>query len=184
MSTVTISVTEAMLMTALRAVLLALIPGAAVIQGYQNRVAMPTGATLVMTSLSTPPLSMTDEPLSLWAPGSVNPGAVGSTRSEEWVCQLDFFGTGAAESARLVNILVRSIYAANAFAALSPAPLAPLYAEPAQQATFINSENQYEPRWHFDFHAQYNPVVTTDQDFANELAVKLAEVDTTFPPES
>lgn len=184
MSTPSLSVTEAMLMTALRAVLLVLVPGASVIQGYQNRVAMPSGATLLMTSLATPPLSLTDAPTALWAPGTSNPGAVGSTRSEEWVCQLDFFGPGAAESARLVNVLVRSVYATEAFAALTPAPLAPLYATEAQQGQFVNSENQYEPRWHFDFHAQYNPVVTTDQDFANALSVTLAEIDVTFPPES
>lgn len=179
-----LSVTESMLMTALRTVLLTLIPGATIIQGYQNRVAMPTGATVTLTSLRMTPLCMTFSPTSSWLPGTVNPGTEGNQRAEEWVCQIDVFGPGASDSARLVNLLVRSNYACEAFAALTPAPLVPLFAGTPAQFMFVNDSNQYEPRWMFEFHAQFNPVVETPLDFANTLAVELVDVDARFPPET
>src|SRR6185437_8444727 len=47
----------------------------------------------------------------------------------------------------------------------------PLYAEEPRNLTMINAENQYEPRWSFDFIAQFNPVVSTPLDFAVALTV-------------
>lgn len=182
MSTPLLSVTEAMLMTALREALLVLWPSAAVVQGYQNRVAMPTGATLEMTSLTDVGLSTTDAPPSGWVPGASNPGLLTLRRSEEWVCQLDFYGPGASDAARLVNLLVRSDYAFATFVAQTPEVLAPLYATPSKQLPFINDSNQYEPRWMFEFHAQYNPVVEIPQDFATSLEVTPVNVDARFPP--
>lgn len=180
----TISVTESMLMTALRTVLLALVPTSSVVQGYQNRVALPNGAFLELTSLLVKPLSMTDSPRSNWVPGSSNPGLEGNTRSNEWVCQIDCFGQGASEMANLVALLVRTSFACTAFGNLSPAPLAPLYATEPKQLQFINDSAQYEPRWLFEFHAQYNPVVQTALDFADTLEVIPASIDASFPPES
>lgn len=184
MSTPTISVTESMLMTALRTVLLALVPTSSIVQGYQNRVALPNGAFLELTSLLVKPLSMTDNPRSGWVPGTSNPGVEGNTRSNEWVCQVDCFGAGASEMANLVALLVRTSFACTAFGNLTPAPLAPLFTTEPRQLQFLNDSNQYEARWLFEFHAQYNPVVLTPLDFADTLEVIPVSIDARFPPES
>ncbi len=182
MSTPTISVTESMLMTALRTALLTLLPAASIIQGYQNRVAMPNGVVVEMTSLTDAALSTTDAPPSLWNAGGANPGLAGERRSDKWACQLDFFGTGASDAARMVNLLVRSDYAFSVFATQTPEVLAPLYATEARQVAFVNDSEQYEPRWMFEFHAQYNPVILVPQDFATSLEVNPVSVDAAFPP--
>lgn len=182
MSTPTISVTETMLMTALRAALIALLPSASIVQGYQNRVAMPNGSIVEMTSLTDVALTTTDAPASMYEPGDTNPGLMGLRRSDKWSCQLDFFGAGASDAARLINMLVRSDYAYTVFSTQSPEVLAPLYATEARQVAFVNDSEQYEPRWMFEFHAQYNPVVLVPQDFATSLEVVPASVDATYPP--
>lgn len=154
--------------------------GTGTVQGQDNRVAQLTGDYVVMQSLFMPILSTNK---TRWTPGSANPGAEGNGRSQEWVCQLDVYGPNAADNAAVLSLVTKTPYAAARFATYG-IDMEPLYATEARQTTMINGEQQYEQRYTLEFHAQYNPVVTTPLDFAAQLRIGLAEVDTKFPPES
>ncbi|MGN6312853.1 MAG: phage neck terminator protein [Rhodanobacteraceae bacterium] len=173
----TISVTEAMLYTALRTFLMGLV-SCPVMQSQQNRAAMPTGDFILMTGLNAPALS-TDKVA--FIPGSSNPGSETHSRSTQWNVQLDCYGTDAADMAALIGTAFKTDYAAQALAGAA-IEIQPLYAENPRQMTILNAENQYEPRWIVELVFQYNPVVTLPQDFATALTVVPAEVDATFPP--
>lgn len=84
--------------------------------------------------------------------------------------QLDFHGPNATNNVFAVDALFFSEYATNAFAG-SGFDVHPLYAEPPRQSPFINAEQQYEYRWTMDVQLQVNPVVTTPQQFADEVVV-------------
>ena len=170
-----ISVTQTQLLTALRTFLLGVYDGE-VIKSQQNRVPMPTGnfctmTPLFLTGLSTSRSSYTD-------PGT-NPGTESNERSTEWRVQLDFYGASAADSAATVAALIRTSYACDQLAATG---MQPLYASEPKQTTLITAEQQFESRWTVDFIAQFNPVVQTPMDFADQLAVGLVDVDVAFPP--
>jgi len=176
---VAISITNSQLQTALRSFLLGLLgTGWQVIEGQDNRAPMPLGNFVVMTSLTAGYIATPEES---WVPGSSNPGVDNVRTSSQWPCQLDFYGPGAQDAATAVSRVIRTEYACDQFTA-SGVDMQPLYAEEPKNLTMINAENQYEPRWSFDFIAQFNPVVSTPLDFADSLTVELAEVDTVFPP--
>lgn len=173
----TISVTESMLYLALRTFLEGLV-SCPVMQSQQNRMAMPKGSFILMTGLNAVGLS-TDK--TAYVPGAVNPGSETHTRSTQWNVQLDCYGPDAADMAAMIATAFKTDYAAQAFTG-STIEIQPLYAENPRQATILNSENQYEPRWIVELALQYNPVVTLPQDYAMALTVVPAEVDATFPP--
>lgn len=170
-----ISVTQTQLLNALRTFLLSIYTGE-VIQSQNNRVPMPTGNFCTMTplflnGLSTNRASYTD-------PGT-NPGTESNERSTEWRVQLDFYGDNAADSAATVATLIRTPYACEQ---LADSGMQPLYAGDPKQTTMINAEQQWQSRWTMDFVAQFNPVVQTPMDFADQLGIGLVDVDVAFPP--
>lgn len=177
MSGATISVTQSMLYTALRAFLLGLV-ACPVLQSQQNRTAMPTGDFILMTGLGTPGLS-TDK--TTFVPGGSNPGNETHSRSTQWNVQLDCYGPDAADMAALIATTFKTDFAAQQFA-LAAIEIQPLYANDPRQMTIVDSEQQYEPRWVVELALQYNPVVTLPQDYAMSLSVIPAEVDAVFPP--
>ncbi|MEC5859947.1 hypothetical protein QAA66_001505 [Enterobacter asburiae] len=48
----------------------------------------------------------------------------------------------------------------------------------------INGEQQYEGRWTMEFIGQFNPSVTTRQDFMDSITVGVIAADLKYPPES
>lgn len=94
--------------------------------------------------------------------------------------QLDVHGPASADNSRVIETLFRSEYAVDLFATFE-ADVAPLYCDTPRQVPFLNAEQQYEFRWSMDAHLQVNPVVTTPQQFADEIIVKVVEV--AFIPE-
>lgn len=176
---VAISITNSQLQAALRTFLIGLLGSSwQAIEGQDNRVSMPVGNFVVMTSMAVGYLATPQES---WSAGSANPGVDIAKTSSQWRCQLDFYGAGAQDAATAVSRIIRTTYACDQFTA-SGVDMQPLYAEEPKNLTMINAENQYEPRWSFDFIAQFNPVVSTPLDFADSLTVELAEVDAVFPP--
>lgn len=172
------SITQSQLQAALRSFLLGLLDSSwQVIEGQDNRVPMPVGNFVVMTSLL---VGYIATPQESWLAGTSNPGSDSVRTSSQWRCQLDFYGPGAQDAATAVSRMVRTDYACDQFTA-SGIDMQPLYAEDPRNLTIINAENQYEPRWQFDFIAQFNPVVSPPLDFAATLDAGLVEVDTTYP---
>lgn len=176
---VAISITNSQLQTALRSFLLGLLgAGWQVVEGQDNRAPMPLGSSVVMTAMNVGYIATPEES---WVAGSSNPGVNNAKTSSQWRCQLDFYGPGAQDAATAASRIIRTAYACDQFAA-SGVDMQPLYADEPKNLTMINAENQYEPRWSFDFIAQFNPVVSTPLDFADSLTVEVAEVDAVFPP--
>lgn len=173
----TISVTDSDLFTALRSYLLTVIgSGVEIIQTQNNRVPMPQGPFIAMTpvridGLSTPVTSYED-------PG-VGTGSRLDTRTTQWRVQLDFYGPNASMQAAIVAGLWRTEYTTDL---LKDGPLQPLYPGDPLQTTMVNAEMQWESRWTLELFAQFNPVITSPQQFADELQVVLVEVDTQYPP--
>jgi hypothetical protein len=172
--TATISITEAQLYTALGNFLVGVLP-CPVIQAQQNRIAMPIGNFVTMTSLGTTGLS-TDK-------ATYQPAESTQTheRSTRWDAQLDFYGPTAADYANLVATLMKTDYACSQIEA-SGLSMDPLYAEEPRQIPFVNAENQYEKRWSVQCAFQFNPTVVVTQQFAASLEVIPESIDVVFPP--
>ncbi|NWC11935.1 hypothetical protein HX776_24415 [Pseudomonas agarici] len=176
---ITTSVTEEDLLAALRGFLLPVV-GGEVIQSQDNGVPMPAGPFTTMTTIRLEGLSTNKE---IWADtGDSATSAIKNTRSSQWTVQIDVYGDGAMDRANTAAALARTDYACMQFAAAS-IEIQPLYAGEPHQTTMINGEQQYEQRWTFDFAAQFNPVITTPMQYAEELHIGMAEVAATFPPE-
>lgn len=178
----TISITESELLAATKAWLIAVsgLGNAAVVKGQGNRVAMPNGAYVIMTGMGVKELSYIKK--TTYIAGTSNPGTESDSRSMEWWVQIDCFGPTAFDLADTLKVLSCTEYTFNQFAA-SGVDMQPLYASEPRNLTIVNGENQYEPRWSFDLHVQYNPVVTFQQNFATALQVTPKSIDAQFPPE-
>lgn len=148
-----------------------------VVAGQDNLVPQPTGQYVVLQTLLTRPLSTNQE--SLDVTGLITSNA----RSMEWVCQVDVYGAQAGDRADLLAALVKTNYAIMQFAQ-SGIDMAPLYATEPRQTTMVNAEDQFEDRYTFEFHAHYNPVVTTPEQSATVLTITPIDVDVRFPPET
>ncbi|WP_160286392.1 phage neck terminator protein [Pseudomonas knackmussii] len=170
----TVNVTEADLFVALRSFLLAVLGDTfQVFKSQNNQVAMPTGAFVMMTPLFIDGLST----------NVVTYDAANDerhdTRTTQFRVQLDVYGPGASANSNIIATLFRSEYATDLMAS---GPLQPFYATEPKQNVMTNSEAQYEDRWTFELYMQFNPTVTSPQQFADALQIGLVEVDTKFPP--
>lgn len=175
----TISITQDDLTAALRGFLLSLID-AEVFLSQENNTPMPIGDFVTMTpmfitGLSTNRVSYND-------PG-IGQGSEQTQRSNQWRCQLDFYGNSAQDMAAIVGTMIRSEYASEWFRQ-NNMPVTPLYAGEPHQTTMINAEQQYENRWTLDFIAQFNAVIATPLDFMDSIQVGIVAADLKFPPEN
>lgn len=166
------SIDETQLFTALRSFLLELVD-CPVLRGPLNRTAMPKGDFIVMspagqTSLSTNTTTYTDTTKSV-------------IRSTQWSAQLDCYGALAGDRAQVIATIFRDDWACEQFAQLDP-DVQPLYATDAKQMPLVTGEHQYEKRWTFEAHLSYKPVVTVQQDSADELVIDFVNVDAAHKP--
>lgn len=174
--TLSISITDDDLLTALRGFLLSAF-NAEVVQGQVNRVAMPLGNFIEMTPMLSASLSTAR---TAWLPDI---GAQSFTNPTKWTCQLDFYGADAANNASIFQSIVRTPYACEQLAATG-LDFQPLYATESRNTALITGEQQYEGRYTVDLVAQFNPAVQTPQDFTQQLGIGVVDVDVTFPPET
>ncbi|WP_336747892.1 LIC_12616 family protein [Pantoea vagans] len=175
----TISITQDDLTTALRGFLLSLVD-AEVFLSQENNSPMPIGDFVTMTpmfitGLSTNRVAYND-------PGT-GQGSEQTQRSNQWRCQLDFYGNSAQEMAAIIGTMIRSEYASEWFRQ-NNMPVTPLYAGEPHQTTMINAEQQYENRWTLDFIAQFNAVISTPLEFMDSIQVGIVAADLKFPPEN
>jgi hypothetical protein len=93
--------------------------------------------------------------------------------------QLDIHGPASADNAQMIATLLRDTYACQTMAVTIDAQ--PLYVSEPHQAPFMNGAQQFEYRWSMDVVVQANPVVTTQQDFADQLVVTNVSTDVNYP---
>lgn len=171
--TVSIDIVDQQVFGALRAFLLAVLPsGTEVVQGQDNRVAMPLGGFVTMNNAGQTRLTTN---VSTYAPTAGTKSVLTETKYD---IQLDFYGPASQSWAALTQALFRDAFATDSM----PANIQPLYADNPTQMPLIDGEAQYEQRWKLTASLQYNPIVTVSQDFADTLTLTLDEVDATFPP--
>jgi hypothetical protein len=173
---VTVSITEDNLFKALGEFIKGLVD-CPVVRSQVNRVAMPAGdviemTTVLMPALSTPVESYTDE-------GDIHTRNL--TRSTQWTAQIDCYGDGAGNRATALSVAFRSDYACEQFAATG-LQIQPLYATDPNQLPLTTAENQYLERWTFETVFQFNPTICLPQQFADALVIGLINVDATYPP--
>lgn len=158
---------------ALRLFLLAVLPaGTEVVQGQDNRVAMPLGGFVTMNNAGQTRLATN---VTTYAPLA---GTKSVLAAIQYNIQLDFYGPASQSWSAMAQALFRDAFAVD----LMPANIQPLYADNPMQMPLIDGEAQYEQRWKLTASLQYNPIVTVSQDFASSLTLVLDEVDATFPP--
>ncbi|WAT10149.1 LIC_12616 family protein [Rouxiella badensis] len=154
------SLSQSYMFTALRKFLLLLVD-VPVLQSQQNKVALPTGNFITMTSLgedvkSTNRISYANE--------AGDPGSEIQQRTAFWRVQLDCFGSEAQSLASLISTAFRSEWACMAFKSLSDS-IAPISGGDPRQTAFINSESEYEDRWTLEATLGIDKAVTLPQYF-------------------
>jgi len=175
--TISQSILETDVFTALRAFLLLILPsGTEVVQAQDNQVSMPSGAFVAMTPAGQKRFNTNIN--NNWVPGSSNPGSADVESHIKYDMQLDFYGALSSDWANVTQVLFRDNFGVENF----PANIVPLYTNDPMQMPLIDGEEQYEQRWKLTVSMQYNPVITVTQDFAATIDVTLAEVDQTFKP--
>jgi hypothetical protein len=173
---VTISISDQDIFTALRTFLISVLPsGTEVVQAQDNSVPMPLGAFVAMNNVGLSRLSTNTD---TYIDPVTTTGTKNVSSDIEYTIQLDFYGASAADWAMIVQTLFRDEYGVSLF----PSNVVPLYADDPIQIALIDGEQQYEQRWVVKAVMQYNPVVSTPQDFAAQLEIGLKNVDAVYPP--
>lgn len=147
---------------------------AQVVKGYGNRIAMPKGPFVVLTIVNMTRLATNEN---TWDPTDVAPTATAHKQSVQVVMQVDVYGPAAGDQAAILSTLFRDEVACDAFLNCQP-----LHADTPVRAPLDNGEDQYEDRWLVALNLQYNPVVSTPQQFADILTADLISVDEAYPP--
>lgn len=182
-----IDITASKLYTAIGGWLLAMIGSSAQVeQGQLNRISMSQGNYIVITLMGPGSALHKGARNYEWDGGSSNPGTEKDTKGTKGVVQLDFYGPAAHDSAALVSDLVSTQYNFDYFAQQAQnggLDMQPLFAGETRNMALINGEGQYESRWTFDLHFQYNPVITFPQDFMDGLDIHAVSVESQFPLE-
>lgn len=161
------TVTETDIMTALRTVLLGILPsGYDVLRSQANRVPQPKGPDFVMmTPLRYARLSTNR---TSWA--GLTPTTVNVATPTQVDVQLDVYGPKAQDMGTLIHMLFRDAFMCDQFTAAN-ALIQPLDASAPQQTAFVNAEAQYEDRRILTVSLQVNAAVNVPQDFADSIAI-------------
>lgn len=170
--------TESDLYQALGDYLRGLFSDAGIERTQQNRVPMPQGDFITMTGIDVTGLSTAVVTYS--APEQAGEGSQHITRTTKWRCQLDFYGPHAADNAQALATLFRSEFSVQLFRQTGGL-ISPLYCSDPLNTTFVNGQQQYEPRRTLDIQMQINPVVTTPLMFFDNVITRTTEADNANP---
>jgi hypothetical protein len=180
--TLTVSPTLDAVFTKVRAYLLnptaGIVPvGTPVIRGPMNRAAQPAADHVIITPVLRSRIRTNVETDSDPYP-SPGAGEVELEQGTRLDVQVDFYGAQSGDWAAIFSTIWRSEYACTH---LAP-ECAPLYADEGRMIPLVTGEEQYLERWTITAVLQYNPTVTTLQEFAGAAVVDLINVDERYPP--
>jgi hypothetical protein len=102
-----------------------------------------------------------------------------TTQESHWQLgvQIDCYGPVAEQWVLILETLFRDEVGCDALTFSQP-----LYADEGTRAPVENDSQQYENRWVMTAYFQYDPVVSTAQDFADTLTIDLVNVYERYPP--
>lgn len=162
--------------------------GTPVIRGQQNRVSMPSGPCVVLTTLGAPSRIGTNaESTEATVVNNQITGFEALVEADfEYSVQADFYsaadpitGFAASESwAMATELLWRSKIGWS----LMPEGMKPLYSEGRQQLPIVGSENQWIQRWTMTLTLDYQPTWTQTTQAATAATVVPEPIDVFFPP--
>lgn len=163
----TSSITVDQVITALATFLAPFMPGAQIVRGQVNRVALPSNPCAVLTEILQVDLSVPHTEYQPPVDPDVDDGTATVYGPSRIDVQIDFYGAQAGEFCKTVKTAFRSHWGFTHF----PAGIKPLYTSDGMQNPLLTGEQQYESRWTLTASMQYNPTVTVPQDFADDLGV-------------
>lgn len=131
-----------------------------VVQGWSNNVPMPSPPFISMRILGERALATNE------AEYDLAQNQATKIQSVEVSMQLDFYD--CPENARIFNNLWRDMHASDRLEKCQP-----LYSDDPKHMPITNSETQYESRWVVTAYLQYNPAVTHEQAFIDEMPINL-----------
>lgn len=147
-----------------------LFPDVEIVQGLQNRVAMPTGPFINMTALRQARIATNETTYN-----GVDEKTL--TNFKRFDVQIDFYGPDMADAANTFETVFRDEYAVDKMGPL----VTPLYCSDAMQAPLTNEEKQYEQRWIVTASVEFNPDVALPQDSMTAAHVTPVNVEATYP---
>lgn len=173
----TIDLTEQAVFTGLRAFVLDVLtlPANQVVKGQQNRAPMPSGPNFVVLTPSGRARLATN--VRTYVPSDDPASADGERQTQQQTrldIQIDVYGPASAENAQILSTLLRDAYGCDF---LRPHQVQPLYLGDPRQLPLVTGEQQYLARWMLGATLQFNPTVSTSQEFADIVDVTLVEAD-------
>jgi hypothetical protein len=177
---VTISLTEVQIFTALRSFLASILPsGVTIIRGQQNQTTLPPTPYVVMTPITRTRLATNID--SITPPGTL-PTTQDFLTPIRLDVQIDCYSTpnavsviAASDLAQIVQTLWRDDFGVSYFAGLGIS-VTPLYTGEPRAYDFVNDQDQYEYRCGFDISMEIDPIITAPQQYANVLNPALFSV--------
>jgi hypothetical protein len=174
---VTISIPQSQVYTALGNFIMSVLGLTApfVVQNFDNRVPMPNGPFVGMSTILMKRLRTNIDS----TPAGPSPTTQTSEQGTRVDIQIDCYSPAAADWANILTTLLRDNVGCLALAPTC----APLYADDPIRAPLTNAEEQYEDRWIVTARLQYNPVVTTTQQYADAVGpVNIVDAQTAYGP--
>lgn len=163
--TLTISPVDATVMTAIRTLLLDILPdGWEVFRGQANFVPEPIGDNFIVvtpayrTRLSTNTVT--------WDNAVPDPSTLDHAHDLEVRVQLDIHGPGGADAGTMIATIMRDDWGVESLKSFG---VTPLYANDGHQMPFLNAESKWEDRWIVEAAFQIVPIVSTPAEFAATL---------------
>lgn len=154
---------------------LGLAPGQLVVS-YPNRASNPpAGPGWIDMAVATRTRLATN--IDGWDRTNADPSV--TTEESHWQLgvQIDCYGPMAEQWVLILETLFRDEIGCNALTFSQP-----LYADDGTLAPVENDSQQYENRWVMTAYFQYDPVVSTAQEFADTLTIDLVNVFERYPP--
>jgi len=154
--------------------------GTPIVQGQQNRVAMPSVACVVLTTLGMPRrIGTNSDSIEAIVVDGVITGFNAEVEADfEYSVQADFYSPYAEAWATAVELLWRDKIGWY----FMPDGMKPLYSEGRQQLPLIGGEEQWVQRWTMTLVLDYQPVATLLIQAATSATVIPEPIDVFFPP--
>lgn len=151
------------------------IDAAHVLKGNQNRVATPTGPFVILNIISQKRIHTN---VDTWDTTIPDPAGVVREQAIKLEMQVDLYGPASGDWAAMFSTLFRDDYACQALAPTCQ----PLHADDPMRAPLVMGEQQYIDRWIVRAYLEYNPTVSTTDQFADTVTIDVIDAITHYGP--
>jgi hypothetical protein len=159
------------------AFILGIIPldAAHVLKGNQNQVPTPTGPYAILNIISQKRIHTN---VDTWDTTIPDPAGIVREQAIWLEMQIDLYGPASGDWAAIFTTMFRDDYACLALAPNCQ----PLHADDPTRAPLVLGEQQYVDRWIIRANLEYNPVVSTTDQFADTVTIDVIDAITHYGP--